>query len=178
MLSSIKDALGILFKWGLLAIVFIIVFKLISSFLPQFSQGSIKDMLSGNASSSESSGKSWLSNFYPGSYSGGVFDTSSNNFKYKAIINPSFDTSSSSANVDNYDWSSDNNPKPDWYNNSTNNRQDVNNSNLNINDNSNTNDNLNNSSQYNNNSNINYNTSNPYNSNSNINYNTNYNPYR
>ncbi len=105
MMSSIKGALGILLKWGLIAIALVIAFKLVTTFVPALSQDSIKEKLNNNSNSinsAESPKKDFMTslrefltpNFNNAATTTCIKSKNStvvNNSKYKAIQAPTLD---------------------------------------------------------------------------------------
>ena len=105
MMSSIKGALGILLKWGLIAIALVIAFKLVTTFIPSLSQDNIKDKLNNSSNSAPSSGLpkkdfiTTLREFFSPNFNNAATttciksksNTGANNSKYKAIQAPTLD---------------------------------------------------------------------------------------
>ena len=102
MLSILKEALGGLFKWGMLALALVFLFKIIIAAIPALSQDSIKSAVVGDVSSEK--GKNWFKLPYPGSGAFNIFNIGGG-FKYKAVQAPTIndytnrDTDISNSNI-------------------------------------------------------------------------------
>ncbi|MDQ5957536.1 MAG: hypothetical protein QG614_511 [Patescibacteria group bacterium] len=89
MFKSIRGAIGVIFKWILVAIVVFLVLKILTAIFPALSQENLTGYFS-NKNEVTNNKKSWIHFPYPGEWAGfSLFG--SNNFQFEPVRVPNID---------------------------------------------------------------------------------------